>query len=247
MSLKALELLKRNNIIAYALPSHTSATTQPLDVSVFNSFKHFMRNNITTAAKSVDTTNYDLSDLCIFMRDAYERAFTRDNILSSFARTGINPIGSGDLLSVPRPVSKDAPSALVSVEALATLLQEKRGSIRRSMLLQVPVLRRGFVDTITGPNLTSEATMDMVRQKEALERTKRARESLKRSSQDQKNLIVYEARRRRRIQLEVDALHYRVRLYGEPFRLPHSLKERRLAARQRAQEQRLASLERSRG
>ena len=76
MSLKALELLKRNNINAYALPSHTIATTHPLDVSVFNSFKHFMRKSITTAAKSVDTTNYDLFDLCIFMCDAYERAFT---------------------------------------------------------------------------------------------------------------------------------------------------------------------------
>ena len=67
----------------------------------------------------------------------------------------------GDLLSVSRPVSKDAPSTLVSVEALATLLEEKKGSIRRGMLLQVPVLSRGFVDTSAGLNLTSEAAMDM--------------------------------------------------------------------------------------
>ena len=86
-----------------------------------------------------------------------------------------------------------------------------------------------------------------MRQKEALERAKKARESLKESTQEQKKLIVYETKRRRRIQIELDALHYRVRLYGEPFKLPRSLKERRLAARQQAQERRVASLERSRG
>ena len=105
---------------------------------------------------------------------------------------------------------------MVSVEALSTLIQEKRGSTRRGMLLQVPVLRRGFVDTSTGLNITSEAVMDMVRQKEALERAKKARESLKKSSQEQKKLIMYEAKRRRPIQLEQDALHYRVRLYVSP-------------------------------
>ena len=58
--------------------------------------------------------------------------------MSSFERTGINPIGR-DFLSVPRPGSKDAPSTMVSVEALATLLQVNRGSIRSSVDLQVPV------------------------------------------------------------------------------------------------------------
>ena len=115
MSLKAHEILKANNIIAYALPYRTSATTQPLDVSVFNSFKHFFQKNIIAATKGVDSTEYDLFDLFIFIQDAYERSFTRKNILSLFSRTGINPIGSGDLLCVLWPLSKDAPSMMVSV------------------------------------------------------------------------------------------------------------------------------------
>ena len=197
--------MKNNNVIAYALPSHTSTTTQRLDVSVFSYFKHLMRKNITAASKFVDNTNYDLFDLCIFMRDAYEQAFTGDNILPYLARTGTNPIGGGDFLSVPRPVSRDAPSTMFSVEALATLLEEKRGSIRRGMILQVPVLRCGFVYTSTGLNLTSEAAMDMMRRKEALERAKKAQESVKKNSQEHNQLTLYEMKRRRRIQLELDA------------------------------------------
>lgn len=138
------------------------------------------------------------------MRDAYERAFTRDKITSFFARTGTNPIGAGDLLSVLRPVLKDATSTSVSVESLATLLEEKRRRTRRGVPLQGPVLRRGFVDAITASNVSREAAMDMMRQKEALERAKKARESLKKSTQEQKQLPLYEGKRRRRIQLELD-------------------------------------------
>lgn len=43
------------------------------------------------------------------------------------------------------------------------MLNKKRGSIRRGMLLQVPVLHRDFVDTRTGSNLSSDAAMDIVR------------------------------------------------------------------------------------
>ena len=242
MSLKALEILKANNIIAYALPSHTSATAQPLDVSVFNSFKHFLRKSIKAATKSVDSTEYDLFDLCIFIRDAYERSFTRENILSSFSRTGVNPMGSGDLLCVPRPISKDEPSKMVSVADLANLLEEKRATVRKCMLLQVPVLHKGYVDTSSGLNLTSNTAMEMVRRKEVNEKAKRARENLKRNTQEQRQLTIYETKRRRRLQLELDALYSRVRLYNDPFKLPRSMKERRLAARQRAQEKRVASL-----
>ena len=202
-----------------------------------------MRKSITAAAKSVDATNYDLFDLCIYMREAYERAFTRENILSAFARTGINPSGAGDLLCVPRPVSKSAPSTMISVEDLTSLLEDKICSMRRGMLLQVPVLRREFVDTSLDLHLTSEAAMTMVRGKEALERAKKARKSLRKSTQEQKWLHLYESKRRKRIQLELDALHYRVHLYGEPFKLPCSMKERRLFAQQRAQKTRVASLE----
>ena len=121
------------------------------------------------------------------------------------------------------------------------LLEEKRAQVRKGMLLQVPALHRGYVDTRSGLNLTSNTAMEMVRRKEVNGKVKRARENLKRNTQEQRQLTIYETKRRRGLQLELDALYSRVRLYNDPLKLPRSMKERRLAARQRAQEKRVAS------
>lgn len=102
VSLKALEVLKRNNKIAYALSSHTSATTQPLDVSVFNSFNHFTRKSITAASKCVDTTNYCLFGLFVFMRDAYERSYTRETYVLPLQEQGLIPLLPG--ICCPFPI-----------------------------------------------------------------------------------------------------------------------------------------------
>ena len=39
MSVRTLEMLNVHRVIVYALPAHTSVKTQPLDVTVFSSFK----------------------------------------------------------------------------------------------------------------------------------------------------------------------------------------------------------------
>lgn len=44
MSIEALEVLNDAGFIAYALPAHTSGTTQPLDVAVFGSWKSHYRD-----------------------------------------------------------------------------------------------------------------------------------------------------------------------------------------------------------
>ncbi len=46
MSFQALKILLDGNVEAYALPSHTSGITQPLDVSVFAPFKHHINKEL---------------------------------------------------------------------------------------------------------------------------------------------------------------------------------------------------------
>lgn len=122
-------------------------------------------------------------------------------------------------LSVPGPVSKDAPSTMVRFEALATFSDEK-GVLCGGVCSYKFQFTPRFCRYKYGLNLTGEEVMDMVRQKEALERAKKARESLKKSTQGQKQLTFYETKQRRCMQLELDAIHYRLCLYGEPFKLP---------------------------
>eukprot|EP00171_Calliarthron_tuberculosum_P001518 IDg1518t1 len=49
MSLRVLELLDANNIVAYALPAHTSAKTQPCDVVLFGAYKTRLREMLVSA------------------------------------------------------------------------------------------------------------------------------------------------------------------------------------------------------
>lgn len=74
------------------------------------------------------------------------------------------------------------------------MLEEKRAQVRRVMLLQLPVLHRGYVDTSNGLNLTSNTAMEMVREKEVHEKAKGARENLKRNTQEQRQLTSYETK-----------------------------------------------------
>ena len=61
--------------------------------------------------------------------------------------------------------------------------------------------------------------MDMLRRKETLERAKKARESLKKNTREQKQSTLYETKQCKRMKVELEALHLRAGLYGEPFKL----------------------------
>lgn len=49
---KTLKYLKGNGIIVVALPAHTSHVIQPVDVSVFSSYKSTQQANIHRAARA---------------------------------------------------------------------------------------------------------------------------------------------------------------------------------------------------
>ncbi len=52
MSFQAIKILSDGNVEAYALLSHTSGITQPLDVSAFAPFKHHVNEELRINASS---------------------------------------------------------------------------------------------------------------------------------------------------------------------------------------------------
>ncbi len=73
MSFQALKMLSDGNVEAYALPSHTSGITQPLDVSVFAQFKHHINEELYNNASSTDSRFHpeiSFFDLCRVFRKA---------------------------------------------------------------------------------------------------------------------------------------------------------------------------------
>ena len=91
MGLKVLEILSEGNIIAYALPAHTSGTMQTLGLHVFRSFKENLNTKIAQTGMHVVNMDLDTFDFLRLITAAYATSFTRDNVLKSFAASVISP------------------------------------------------------------------------------------------------------------------------------------------------------------
>ena len=147
MTYQALRILQTGGVIVYALPSHTTRYTQPLDVSVFGPFKESLRTSVERFASPCVSNKYDMFDYLIIMREAFSLAFTRRNILSGFAKAGIWLLHAPALLSRPLPESARNRGRILTVDELAYLLELKR-SERRNRLGQRPrMMANGYLYT----------------------------------------------------------------------------------------------------
>lgn len=82
-----LQLFRENDIIVIALPAHTSHVLQPLDVSVFSSYKSYLQREIHTFAQRKKLL--DAFDIAMGISRAYTKALTTSNIVDGFIRTGL--------------------------------------------------------------------------------------------------------------------------------------------------------------
>ena len=79
---KTLQLFRKNRIIVVALPAHTSHVLQPLDVSVFSSYKSFLQREIHSYAQRKKCL--DAFDVSCCIKYAYSASKTSSNIISGF-------------------------------------------------------------------------------------------------------------------------------------------------------------------
>ena len=84
---------------------------------------------------------FDVFDLLYMIKDAYEKAFTRVNIVSGFKKAGIWPVSGDVILSVPRPHSAETKSEIMSVEKLQMLFEAKRAGKETGQSMQPRVLK----------------------------------------------------------------------------------------------------------
>lgn len=94
ISPKDLSLCKDNGIILLTIPPHTSHRLQPLDISVYGSFK-------TYSSQACDDFMFNhlgqtiiLKDMAGIVGSAHSRAFTPMNIMREFGKTDIYPFNA---------------------------------------------------------------------------------------------------------------------------------------------------------
>jgi hypothetical protein len=173
LAVEALEILVDAGVIVHALPAHTSGSTQPLDVAVFGPFKQALNDTINSVSRTATAPVFDEFDFALMLKRAYEVAFTPDNIRAGFRQTGMWPIDPVALLRKPLPASANN-TDIVSVQELGHMLQEKREAAASELGVQQMVIRRGFLDTSAGLNLTQPEALNLARDKENAERAKGA-------------------------------------------------------------------------
>jgi hypothetical protein len=79
-----------NNILLTCLPAHTTHMLQPLDVGCFGLLAHYYRTEVEEACVN-GLDNVSKCDFIRFYAEARQRAFTRENICSSFSESGLIP------------------------------------------------------------------------------------------------------------------------------------------------------------
>ncbi|XP_065565745.1 uncharacterized protein LOC136030604 [Artemia franciscana] len=91
VSIQAIQYCKDNGIVVLTLPPHTSGKLQPLDRTVYNSFKNYYNIACNDWMVSNPGQTIGISIIAQLVGKAFQLSFTQKNIVSGFAATGIFP------------------------------------------------------------------------------------------------------------------------------------------------------------
>jgi hypothetical protein len=134
-SLAFQDLCEENIIIALCMPPHSSHILQPLDVGCFAPLKHAYKKELRGLA-DCRIHHIDKKAFLATFGPVFDKAFSKDNILSSFRATGLVPYNPEAVLSklkvkprTPTPLAlglapwqPKTPSNALEIEAQTTLM-----------------------------------------------------------------------------------------------------------------------------
>lgn len=120
-TLEFINYCDKNRIILFAFPPHTTHILQPLDIVVFQQYKHYY-------IKAIDIT---IRDGCIqitkveflaAISDIRRKTFKKSIIYSAFAKTGLIPFNPEAVLQKIKPVTPSPPPTVGSTKSETTPL-----------------------------------------------------------------------------------------------------------------------------
>ena len=112
-TLEFINYCDENGIIPFAFPPHTTHILQPLDVVVFQQYKHYHTKAIDIAVRDGCSKITKLEFLAA-ISDVRRQAFKKSTIHSAFAKTGLIPFNPNVVLQKIRPVTPPAPETGLS-------------------------------------------------------------------------------------------------------------------------------------
>ena len=241
MPLRALQILRNGGVIAYCLPSHTNGKTQPLELTVFSSFK----DRILSAMLEIFDCDADRTkhffDFPNILKGAFNGSFTHAPISAGFRNAGIWPVDPTKLLDCPKPDGLGREHKLMSVPEVFTLLEQKIITRRREIGIQAVVLHSGGLSTSMGLTLTSDEAMTLIQQEEKAKLASWTASQAKKAAMDARCAFQKAGKKAAREELAVESAKRRSLLYNEPFKAPRSIEMRRKVVSRRVAENRDAA------
>jgi len=123
-TLEILEFCLENNIILCRLPSHTSHKLQPCDVGPFAPLKAAYRDLVERLFQG-GTNTVGKEHFTSLYSPAREKAFTKRNITSAWAATGLFPFNPDRVLrNTPKPPTQPTGPEIEAMKAAAYLQHE---------------------------------------------------------------------------------------------------------------------------
>ena len=90
--LTALLMGRKHGIVMVTTYPYTSHKLQPLDLTVYGSFKRYYNSALDNWMRKNPATRFSIYGIAQLAKQAFELAFTSRNILSGFQKTGICPL-----------------------------------------------------------------------------------------------------------------------------------------------------------
>ena len=165
-----LQCFKNNGVVVITIPAHTSHVLQPLDVSVYGTFKSYIQrevNNRTMVKRVLDV--FDVADIFKF---AMSGAVTARNVISGFMKCGIwNAESNGTSIENLQHLqfydencrSETFPRSADTLEELLDSFKSTcRGLLGESHIEESGTVR---IDTKTGAHLIAAAVLEALRKR----------------------------------------------------------------------------------
>ena len=100
INLTLAEWGRKNNVVFFVLPPHTSHITQPLDVGCFGPLKSAHNRECQSFLRQHPGQQITLYDIGGISSRAYNKAITADNLTAFFRKTGIYPFNKDSIEDV---------------------------------------------------------------------------------------------------------------------------------------------------
>jgi hypothetical protein len=94
INVPVLDWAKKNNVIMFILPAHTSHVLQPLDVGCFGPLQKIYNGKCHRYLRENPSTKITRFNVAALASESYHSALSSDNLRSSFKKTGIFPLDS---------------------------------------------------------------------------------------------------------------------------------------------------------